>query len=107
MIGPGRKPDYEDKDRMPYTQAFLAEVMRYIPIAPLPVPHQTTCDLKVGDYHVPKGTDVVMNILAINRDPKVWDDPDVFRPERFLSEDGMVCIARPEVVTFGAGKFEE
>ena len=91
---------------MPYTQAFLAEVLRYRPVGPVVSPHQLTSDLKVGKYHVPKGTDVTMNILAINWDPKVWSDPDVFRPERFLSEDGTRFVPRPEVVTFGAGKLE-
>ena len=91
---------------MPYTQAFLAEVLRYRPVAPVGVPHQMTSDLMVGEYHVPKGTDVLMNILAINRDPKIWSDPDVFRPERFLNEDGTRFVPRQELLSFGAGKFK-
>ena len=105
VIGPGRKPVYEDREKMPYTQAFLAELLRYRPVAITGVPHLMTSDLEVGPYHVPKGTAVMMNIPAINRDPKVWNDPDVFRPERFLSEDGSRFVTRPEVVSFGAGNF--
>ena len=89
---------------MPYTQAFLTEVLRYRPLAPVGVPHLMTSDLKVGEYHVPKGTEVIMNITAINSDPKVWSDPDVFRPERFLNEDGTKFVVRKEMLAFGAGK---
>ena len=104
VIGQGRTPSYADRQLMPYTQAFLMEVHRFKPIVPLGLPHLLTSDLTVRGYHVPRGTEVVMNILAVHHDPDVWGDPEVFRPERFLSEDGRAVLKRPELITFGAGK---
>ena len=39
----------------------------------------------MGGYHLPKGTWVHIDIWGVHHDAKYWPQPDVFRPERFLS----------------------
>ncbi|CAG7850943.1 SubName: Full=Uncharacterized protein {ECO:0000313/EMBL:CCA74754.1} [Serendipita indica DSM 11827] len=35
---------------------------------------------------VPTGTDILLNVVALHNNPKYWDDPYTFRPERFLGD---------------------
>ncbi|XP_071482221.1 cytochrome P450 2J2-like [Diadema antillarum] len=103
-IGFDSAPSYELQKKMPYTQAVLTEILRFRPIAPIGVPHRATADMKIKDYDIPKGTNIGMNILYIHHDPKVWGDPEVFRPERFLSKDGKSFVKHDAFMPFGAGR---
>ena len=55
VIGPDALPAVDDRTRLPYTFACLAESMRYRTIGPLAVPHEVTEDAEVGGYLVPAG----------------------------------------------------
>ncbi|XP_071482220.1 cytochrome P450 2J2-like [Diadema antillarum] len=103
-IGLDAAPSYEHQKAMPYTQAVLTEILRFRPIAPIGVPHRATADIKIKDYDIPKGTNIGMNILYIHHDPKLWGDPEVFRPERFLSKDGKSFVKHDAYMPFGAGR---
>ncbi|CDW58849.1 p450 domain containing protein [Trichuris trichiura] len=43
---------------------------------------------KLRNYDLPEGSIVVANLWKINRDPKYFDEPEKFMPERFIQEDG-------------------
>ncbi|GMI66043.1 cytochrome P450, family 81, subfamily D, polypeptide 8 [Hibiscus trionum] len=64
------------------------ETLRLYPAAPLLVPHRTSDDCSIGWYHVPPNSIVLINAWAIQRDPKFWDNPTSFKPERFEFENG-------------------
>lgn len=55
-------------------------------------------------YDIPKGTNIYINAVAISQDPKNWDNPREFRPERFeninLNYNGTYFEFNP----FGAGR---
>ncbi|WZY89639.1 hypothetical protein YC2023_046374 [Brassica napus] len=59
-----------------------------------------TC--KVAGYDIPRGTWLFINAWAIQRDPKVWDEPEVFKPERFHCEE--LKIQHGKFLPFGMGR---
>lgn len=106
VIGPDALPTVDDRTRLPYTFACLAESMRYRTIGPLAVPHQAREDTEVGGYLVPAGAQVLGNIYSIHHDPRFWDAPDDFIPERFLPDsDGAPAAALTSnaFIPFGTG----
>ncbi|XP_071482208.1 cytochrome P450 2B2-like [Diadema antillarum] len=104
VVGHSRTPEYEDRTSMPYTEATIMEALRFRPIAPSGVPHRCTADMEVRGYVIPKDTNIGANILYIHNDPKLWGDPEVFRPERFLSEDGKEIVKPEAYFPFGVGR---
>ena len=88
VIGKDRLPDLEDKSSLPFLEATIAETLRITSVGPLAIPHKATVDATLQGYHIPKGTTVLVNLWSFHHDPDIWNDPDDFRPERFLEEDG-------------------
>ncbi|KAM4041447.1 cytochrome P450 2J2-like isoform 2-T3 [Anomaloglossus baeobatrachus] len=78
---------YEDRLKMPYTNAVIHEVQRLSTVVPLGVPRQCTQDIKLNDYSIKKGTIIVANLASVNMDPKQWKFPDTFNPSNFLDDD--------------------
>ncbi|PVF93569.1 cytochrome P450 [Serendipita vermifera] len=97
-----RLPTAGDRPHLPYTEAVLKESIRWNPFAPLSIPHVNEQDEVVRGYLIPKGTVIHQNLGFMMNDPKVWGDPEVFRPERFL-EAGASERPNPLVVQFGYG----
>ncbi|XP_072020299.1 methyl farnesoate epoxidase-like [Amphiura filiformis] len=102
VVGRMRMPQWADRLCLPYTEAVLLEIQRIATIAPLGFPHVASEDTKLAGYDIPKGTYVVSNIWAVHHDPDVWGEPDQFKPERFLDEDGKLR-QREEFMPFSTG----
>ncbi|KAH6926464.1 hypothetical protein HPB50_018724 [Hyalomma asiaticum] len=65
----------------------------------------TETDLVVDGFFVPKGSVVLFNLWAVNRDPSLWKDPHHYNPSRFLLEDGSLMPHKPTCyVPFSFGK---
>ncbi|XP_055974770.1 cytochrome P450 1A1-like [Sorex fumeus] len=82
-----RLPRFEDRKFLPYTEAFITEVFRHASFIPLTIPHCTTVDTTLSGYFIPKKTCIFINMYQVNHDETVWDNPDLFKPERFLNDD--------------------
>ncbi|XP_065069191.1 steroid 17-alpha-hydroxylase/17,20 lyase-like isoform X3 [Rhopilema esculentum] len=105
VIGRTRKPCMDDRSALNYLEAAINETARMASVVPLAVPHSTTCDTSVAGYKIPKGTHVFYNLYAMHRDERHWVDPEDFRPERWLNEEGnYVAGAHNSFLPFSAGK---
>lgn len=62
----------------------MQQILRWRPPVPNNLPHVLDADDTVGGYRLPKGTVVLQNSWAIERDPELYDDLDAFDPERYL-----------------------
>lgn len=67
----------------PYRRAFVQEVRRFYPFFPVVV-GRVRAPFRWRDLAFPAGRQVVLDLHGTNHDPAVWDDPEAFRPERFL-----------------------
>ena len=92
------------RTKMPYTEAVIHEVHRYATLVSLNLPHVATEDAQFGPYFLPKGTQIVLNMHAIHHDPDNFANPNQFKPERFLSDDGLKFTRSDKVIPFGHGK---
>ena len=98
-------PNLGHKANCNYTAAFIAETMRFRYIVALGFPHKTTIDMKLGSYFIKKDTTILSLVNPMMHDKETWGDPEVFRPERFLDENGRF-LPRPNAlyIPFSAGK---
>ena len=105
-LAPGAVPGVADHARLPYTFACIAESMRYRAVAPMGVPHKATADMELGGCRIPAGVMVIANVYGIHHDPRFWDTPHEFIPERFLLQpDGAPApgLTNPAYMPFGTG----
>ncbi len=79
---------WTDFHKLPYLQATACEIMRHSYFVPLSLPHNPTQETLLQGYRIPKGTTIFFNYHCIHRDEKVWENPSVFNPDRFLDENG-------------------
>ncbi|KAL2894882.1 Cytochrome P450 81D11 [Bienertia sinuspersici] len=87
-VGHDRLIEEQDLHNLPYLNCIINETLRMYPAAPIIPPHESSEDCVVGGYRIPQGTMLNVNLWAIQNDPKVWDEPSKFKPERFENVEG-------------------
>ena len=97
----GRDPTSDDAEALTYTEAVVKEAMRLYPPAYTIYRESERAD-SVAGFHLPAGVIVMMPQWVVHRDPRWWDDPDAFRPERWLPDDETES-ARPDYAYFPFG----
>ncbi len=97
----GAPPSYRDLARLPYTRWVINEAMRMFPPA-YTVARRAVQDTRIGDYSVAAGSEVIVWIYMTHRDRRWYQQPEVFRPDRFAPA---AVAARPKLsyLPFGAG----
>ncbi|KAK6938215.1 Cytochrome P450 [Dillenia turbinata] len=108
----GDKSDVTDADvvKLSYLQAVVKETLRVHPPGPLlSWARLSTSDVQLSNgMLIPANTVAMVNMWAITHDPHVWEEPLVFKPERFLKShsgtdvDVRGCDLR--LAPFGAGR---
>ncbi|KAJ6659726.1 hypothetical protein lerEdw1_018441 [Lerista edwardsae] len=87
VVEPGSWATYEDRKRMPYTNAVIHEVQRFITLLPH-VPRSTSVDTHFRGYFLPKGITVIPSLTSVLLDPNHWETPHEFNPNHFLDSNG-------------------
>jgi len=78
----GRSPTFADLEGLAFTEAVVLEAMRLYPPV-WAVARQALTAVEIGGYRFPKGAQFVMSPWVVHRDPKIFDQPEAFRPERW------------------------
>ncbi|KAF8760953.1 cytochrome P450 [Rhizoctonia solani] len=101
VLGPATLPTIADRERLPYIRNLIDEVLRMHPVVPLGVclpatpkkcadhvlalPHKTDWSTELTDclsLLISMG-----NVWAISRDPRLYENPEEFNPDRYLDPD--------------------
>ena len=86
---------------LPYTSMFIDEVIRLYP--PVPIFGRTALeDDQWKGYKIPKGMLIITSPYVVHRNPKYWEDPLKFEPERHLKEK-MKEMPRFSYFPYGGG----
>ncbi|XP_027155775.1 cytochrome P450 76A1-like [Coffea eugenioides] len=105
VISLGTKIEEKHLDNLPYLKAVVKETLRLHPPLPFLVPHMAMDSCKMLGYHIPKETQILVNVWAIGRDPKTWENPLEFKPERFLEPSTADFKGHHfEFIPFGSGR---
>ena len=102
-VGTSRLVEESDMANLPYLQCVVKETLRLCPVGPVIPAHEAMEDCTVGGFNVRRGTMILVNAWAIHRDPKLWEAPEEFRPERFM-DAGMVTTVTAPLLPFGLGR---
>lgn len=97
----GRPAEYADVRQLTYTAQVINEALRYYPPAWLAT-RRATEDVDLKDLHVPAGATVIFSAYVVQRDPRLFSDPDEFDPDRW-SPERVGEIHRDAIVQFGGG----
>uniref|UniRef100_A0A452GZ56 Cytochrome P450 family 2 subfamily B member 6 n=1 Tax=Gopherus agassizii TaxID=38772 RepID=A0A452GZ56_9SAUR len=94
---------YEHRTQMPYTDAVIHEIQRFANILPMSLPHETTEDVRLNGYVIPKGTYIIPLLASVLYDKTQWEKPGEFCPQHFLSTDGKF-VTNEAFMPFSAGR---
>ncbi|XP_054707900.1 cytochrome P450 4V2-like [Uloborus diversus] len=85
---PHRVVTFDDICNMKYTECVIKETLRLFPPLPI-VAREALKDIQIGPYTIPKSSYIAMNMFMLHRDPKIFPEPEKYKPERFLTENSL------------------
>ena len=104
VLGERRVVLESDLPKLNYMKAVIKETFRLHPPAPVLVPRESIEHVRIDGYDIPAKTRVFVNAWAIGRDPETWEDPETYKPERFLDSPIDFRGQDFELIPFGAGR---
>ncbi|KAM6584203.1 hypothetical protein CsatB_011205 [Cannabis sativa] len=104
VVGKGNPVEESDVSRLPYLQAVIKETLRLYASGAFLLPRKAERDVEINGFTIPKGAQILVNIWAISRDKETWDEPELFKPERFIGSEVDVKGRNFELIPFGGGR---
>ncbi|XP_062116103.1 cytochrome P450 71AP13-like [Humulus lupulus] len=105
VLGERRVVLESDLPQLNYIKAVIKETYRLHPPAPVLMPRESIEHVVINGYDIPAKTRLFVNAWAMGRDPEIWEDPETFRPERFLQGTPIDFKCHDyELIPFGAGR---
>ncbi|KAL0434275.1 UNVERIFIED_CONTAM: Valine N-monooxygenase 1 [Sesamum latifolium] len=107
VVGRDRLVDESDLSKLNYVKACAKEAFRLHPMVPFNVPHVSSKDTIVGGYFIPKGSQVLLSRVGLGRNPRIWEDPLIYKPERHIvNKDSEVVLVDHELrmLSFSTGR---
>ncbi|KAL1603477.1 hypothetical protein SLS60_005064 [Paraconiothyrium brasiliense] len=101
VVGNSRLPTFSDRKNLPYVDAVVKETLRWLPVAPLGIPHAADEERVFRDYRIPKGAVILPNVWFFTHDPATYHDPMDFKPERYFEPYNEPS---PDDVVWGYGR---
>ncbi|PIN27030.1 Cytochrome P450 CYP2 subfamily [Handroanthus impetiginosus] len=102
------KLEVEESDlpKLKCLKLIIKESLRLHPPTPLLLPRETTQSCTIGskNYFIPAKTRVFFNATTISKDPRFWEDPERFWPDRFMNGEIDFRGQNFELLPFGAGR---
>lgn len=83
VVGPNRLPTFADMPNLPYARACVKEILRMNPILAPGIRHYAEEDVVYKGHVIPKGTVLLANTAFLHYDPRRFEDPSEFKPERY------------------------
>ncbi|XP_047953761.1 tryptophan N-monooxygenase CYP79A68-like [Salvia hispanica] len=87
VVGKNRLVQESDLSKLNYIKACLKESFRLHPVSPFNMPHISSKNIIVGGYFIPKGSHVALSRPGLGRNPRIWDEPLRFKPERHIVDE--------------------
>ncbi|KAH0624272.1 hypothetical protein JD844_007958 [Phrynosoma platyrhinos] len=100
VLGNSQTISYEDRERLPYTNAVIHEIQRFSKVVPTTF-RRCMRDTVLNGFPMKKGTSALFNLASALYDPKQWKNPQQFDPNHFLDKSGNF-LNREAFLQFGA-----
>ncbi|TKY65583.1 Geraniol 8-hydroxylase [Spatholobus suberectus] len=97
-------PEEQHILKLPFLRAVVKETLCLHPPGPFLIPHKCDEMVSISGFKVPKNAQVLVNVWAMGRDPTIWENPEMFIPERFLERESDFKGHDFELIPFGTGK---
>jgi cytochrome P450 len=106
-VGMNRSVTMADQAKLPYCRAVMYEVLRSSVTVVVPPSHTFSEDIEVRGFTLPKDAWLMPALCTVNLDPELFPEPEKFKPERFLNEDGELSGYEKVYTSFSLGMSDE
>ncbi|XP_036624011.1 cytochrome P450 2J2-like [Trichosurus vulpecula] len=102
VLAPSQVISFEDRKRLPYTNAVLHEVQRFCSVISVGAVRKCVTATTVQGFPIHKGTIILPNLASVLYDPGHWETPWQFNPRHFLDKEGNF-VTNEAFLPFSAG----